>query len=36
MAFFTRVFNSLLTALLRAAAFALVRMRFFWLLMFAM
>ena len=31
----TRVFSSLLTALLRSAAFALVRMRFFWLLMFA-
>jgi hypothetical protein len=35
-AFFTRVFSSLFTALLRSAALALVRMRFFWLLMFAM
>jgi len=32
---FTRVFNSLRTARLRSAAFALVRIRFFWLLIFA-
>src|SRR5688500_372594 len=32
---FTRVFSSLLTALLRSARLALVRLRFFWLLMLA-
>src|SRR5215207_4425107 len=31
----TRVFSSLLTALLRSARLALVRIRFFWLLMLA-
>src|SRR4051812_23151658 len=34
-AFLVRVFSSLRTALLRAADLALVRFRFFWLLMFA-
>ena len=35
VAVLTRVFSSLLTALLRSARLALVRLRFFWLLMFA-